>query len=316
MKKYIYLCLLILIVNVLQAQKISGKLTAMSGQTIKLEGFKGFQTYTISTSNVDKSGFFNLSYGKTDTGMGYLISEDNKPLFVVLSGEDIEINGLSTGETNSIDIVKGFENQQFARYASEQPKREQVLSAWGYLDNIYRQDTFFSSHMQPIGAIAAEKKRLNEEELVFLQQLPSNSYVRWFLPVRRLVSTVSTIAQYRPDEIPVALQSLRLLDLADPRLHKSGLLKDALEGHFWLIENSGKPLECVFADMRISIDMLVQQLSTKERELNDITNYLFDLLGRHSLFEASEYLALKVLQQTSCTIDNNLAKQLETYRAM
>jgi thiol-disulfide isomerase/thioredoxin len=34
------------------------------------------------------------------------------------------------------------------------------------------------------------------------------------------------------------------------------------------------------------------------------------------LFAASEYLALKVLNEVSCTIDNDLAKQLETYRAM
>jgi len=34
------------------------------------------------------------------------------------------------------------------------------------------------------------------------------------------------------------------------------------------------------------------------------------------LFQASEYLALKVLNEVSCTINNDLAKQLETYRAM
>ena len=53
-----------------------------------------------------------------------------------------------------------------------------------------------------------------------------------------------------------------------------------------------------------------------EKKMNEISNYLFDLLERHSLFQASEYLALKMLNESSCTIDNNLAKQLETYRAM
>lgn len=43
---------------------------------------------------------------------------------------------------------------------------------------------------------------------------------------------------------------------------------------------------------------------------------MFDLLERHSLFQASEYLALKVLNEGSCTINNDLANQLETYRAM
>ena len=43
---------------------------------------------------------------------------------------------------------------------------------------------------------------------------------------------------------------------------------------------------------------------------------MFDLLERHSLFKASEYLALKVLNEQNCTIDNDLANQLETYQAM
>jgi thiol-disulfide isomerase/thioredoxin len=50
--------------------------------------------------------------------------------------------------------------------------------------------------------------------------------------------------------------------------------------------------------------------------LNEITDYLFNLLERQSLFEASEYLALKVLNESSCTINSDLAAQLETYRAM
>ena len=68
--------------------------------------------------------------------------------------------------------------------------------------------------------------------------------------------------------------------------------------------------------MKISIDLLLDNLSKDNSKLNEITHYLFDLLERHSLFEASEYLAIKVLNQTSCTLDTNLAKQLETYRAM
>ncbi len=56
--------------------------------------------------------------------------------------------------------------------------------------------------------------------------------------------------------------------------------------------------------------------SLEEKILNEVTDFLFDLLERHSLFQASEYLALKVLNEVSCTIDNDLAKQLETYRAM
>jgi peroxiredoxin len=130
------------------------------------------------------------------------------------------------------------------------------------------------------------------------------------------VSDVSTIAQYRPEEIPATVAAFRNLDYSDNRLYRSGLLRDAVESHFWLLENSGKSLDSVFIEMKISIDAMMSKLIKDEKKLNEISDYLFDLLERHSLFQASEYLALKILNEVSCTIDNDLAKQLETYRAM
>jgi len=94
------------------------------------------------------------------------------------------------------------------------------------------------------------------------------------------------------------------------------LFKDAIESHFWLLENSGRPLDSVFAEMKVSIDAMMVLLVNDNQKLNEVTDYLFDLLERHSLFLASEYLALKVLNTTGCTLNSDLAKQLETYRAM
>jgi thiol-disulfide isomerase/thioredoxin len=106
------------------------------------------------------------------------------------------------------------------------------------------------------------------------------------------------------------------MDYTDQRLYKSGLFKDAIESHFWLLENCGKPIDSVFIEMKFSIDAMMVYLIKDEKKLNEITDYLFDLLERHSLFQASEYLAIKVLNETSCTINSDLAKQLETYRTM
>jgi thiol-disulfide isomerase/thioredoxin len=130
------------------------------------------------------------------------------------------------------------------------------------------------------------------------------------------VSDVSTIAQYRPEEIPATIAAFRQLDYTNARLYKSGLFKDAIESHFWLLENSGKPLDSVFIEMKTSIDAMFLYLVKNEDRLNEVTNYLFDLLERHSLFQASEYLALKALNETSCTLNADLVKQLESYRAM
>jgi thiol-disulfide isomerase/thioredoxin len=312
--KYLLIFLLIPI-NVL-SQSVNGIFRDLANEGIKLEGFNGLNTYHISKTEIDEKGNFKLNYSKEDYGVGYLMSSENKPLFVILSGEDIEIVGENLSTPETIKISKGKENQCFEQYANEHPRREQSLSAWTYLEKIYVTDPLFKSQKEPNEAIQKEKKRVITEDVEFLNQLPKNSYVSWFLPTRKLVSSVSTVAQYRTEEIPSTIAAFRALDYTDARLYKSGLLKDAIESHFWLLENSGKSLDSVFVEMKRSIDAMLVHLIKDDKKLNEVTNYLFDLLERHSLFQASEYLALKLLNETSCTLDSDLAKQLESYRAM
>jgi len=301
----------------LKAQStIVGTFPNYAGQQVRLDGFEGLKTYAIDMAKINEKGEFVLTYQPKDLGVAYLKIGQGKPFFVILTEESIEISGEWLEATETIKVTQGFENQKFAQYALEQPRREQALSAWVYLEKIYKFDSLFSQHRAPVGAIALEKQRLKDEGQAFVEDLPLESYIRWFLPMRKLVSSVSNIAQYRTDEIPETLASFRALDYTDARLYKSGLLKDAIESHFWLLENCGKPLDSVFLEMEVSIDSMFVHLMYNESILNLVTDYLFDLLERHSLFRASEYLALKVLNEVSCTIDGDLAKQLETYRAM
>lgn len=316
MVKIISFFVWIMFLTFANAQTITGNLSLLANQSINLEGFNGLKTYPISTTTSDSMGNFTLQYTKADHGIGYLMSIDNKPLFVILSGEDIEMKGEALSVVESIKVVKGQENQWFEQYAKEHPKREQALNAWLYLEKMYTTDALFSLQQTPFKAIQTEKQRIKNEDAAFLDMLPKDSYVRWFLPNRKLVSSVSTVAQYRQEEITTTIAAFRAMDYTDSRLYKSGLFKDAIESHFWLVENSSRPLDSVFIEMKHSIDAMMVHLVKDDKKLNEVTDYLFNLLEQHSLFQASEYLALKVLNETTCTIDQNLAKQLESYRAM
>ena len=316
MSRIFFLLFCVSITASVNSQTITGNLRLLTNQTIKLEGFDGLKTYPISSTNIDENANFKLNYSKADEGVGYLMTADNKTLFVILSGENIELVGKDLINREHLKIIQGAENRYFETYSKEQPRREQTLSAWAYLQKIYQLDSLFSVQKTPAKAIVEEKNRIKSEEQTFLDKLPPNSYVKWFLPVRKMVSNVSVVAQYRSEEIPATILAFRALDYTDQRLYKSGLFKDAIESHFWLLENSGKSLDSVFVEMKMSIDAMMLNLTKDEKKLNEVTDYLFDLLEKHSLFQASEYLALKVLNEVSCTINNDLAKQLETYRAM
>lgn len=295
---------------------ITGTFPALAGQQVRLVGFNGFDIYTIDQSQVNQQGVFHLTYTDTDFGMGYLAAEDNKAFFVILANEVLELEGEALSFPETVTITSGMQNRLFGQYATEHPRREQALSAWIYLENIYSQDTLFSIYSVPRKAIGHEKERIKAEDRAFLDRLDTSSYVSWFLPTRKLVSSVSTIAQYRTEEIPETVESFRKLDYTDTRLYKSGLFKEAIESHFWLLENSGRSLDSVYIEMNTSIDRMMVYLVKDEERLNQVADYLFSLLERHSLFGASEYLALKVLNEAGCTVDVNLARQLESYRVM
>jgi thiol-disulfide isomerase/thioredoxin len=311
----IFLCTIVNCFNS-YAQSISGNLSLLANQQINLEGFSGLKNYPISNATIDESGNFKLAYSKSDYGIGYLMSADKKPLFLILSGEDIELVGEALSYNETLKIKKGKENLLFERYAKEHPRREQAHSAWLYLEKIYFSDSLFTKQKAPSKAIQTEKQRIKKEDTNFLNQLPKGSYVSWYLPLRKLVSSVSVVAQQRPEEIANTLNAFREIEYTDSRFYKSGLFKDAIENHFWLLENSGKSLDSIFIEMKISIDAMIASLMRDEKRLNEATEFLFDLLERHSLFSASEYLAIKMLNETSCTINSDLAKQMETYRAM
>jgi thiol-disulfide isomerase/thioredoxin len=61
---------------------------------------------------------------------------------------------------------------------------------------------------------------------------------------------------------------------------------------------------------------MIASLMKDPKKLNEATDFLFDFLEKRSLFQSSEYLALKLLNDKGCTLESNLSNQLETYRAM
>lgn len=315
MKQFLVL-IICLYSNGLLAQSIKGQFLQLANQLIKLDGFNGFKTYAISSTSADEKGNFTLNYSGADYGVAYLMASDNKPLFVILSGENIELKGEALNYNETIQTIKGVENQAFAIYAKAHAKREQALSAWLYLQKMYTTDSLFLNQIKAKQAIVAEKKRILVEDEAFIKQLPQDSYVRWYLPMRGLISSAAMIAQYRPEEVDATIQSFRNIDYADSRLYKSGLFKDAIENHILLIENSGRPLEQVYREMEISIDAMLAFLLKDDKKLNEASDFLFGFLESRSLFQVSEYFALKLLNEKNCTLETTLARQLESYRAM
>ena len=298
------------------AQQITGNFPVLANQYLKLQGFHHFDTYTIDSIKVDEGGSFVLKFATNDYGIGLLSAEGLRPSVVVLTDEQIMVSWKEQDEDYQLQVSQGEENLLFQQYINEQPKREQALSAWNYLQKMYNTDAHFRGKKKPIKAIQQEKTRIAKEESRFFQGLADVSYIQWYIPMRKLLNSVARVAQYEPENIEPTRNALRKIDYSDARLYKSGLLREALDNHVWFIENSSGALDSVFADLNRSIDIILAQLLSDEAKYNEITDYLFKLLEKRSLFTSAEYLAIKVLNEQSCTVDGDLANQLEGYRKM
>jgi thiol-disulfide isomerase/thioredoxin len=301
----------------LTAQNIlKGEFAKHNGQLIRLMGYKGLEQIIIDSTIATSAGQFELKYNDNEYGVAYLTANDYKPYVVILAKEDILLKGDSFNAPESIVIESSKENVAFVTYAVEHAKREQSLSAWKFLQNIYYHDELFSNQQNVNNTIESEVMRIQKQDTDFLNNLPDSSYVKWYLPIRTLISLVSTVAQYRTEEIPATISAFRKINYSDFRLNNSGLLSDLIESHYWLLENMGKPLDSVFIEMNTSTDSLLYSLSKNEQLYNEVIGYLFKYFEKHSLFQASEYLALKALAQNSFQLQENLANQLESYRKL
>jgi thiol-disulfide isomerase/thioredoxin len=316
-KKLMPLAILILSFTLLNAQSITGNLTNHPSQKVYLYGFECFDTYPIDSSTTDGNGNFKLGFTANDFGLGYIMPKNNKPFIIVLANETIQLSGDATNLAKTAIILSGAENIAFLTFAIQHPKRENALSAWRYLYKLYNEEPTFSNNTAQSQAIATEIERLKNESKDFIENLPQESYVKWFLPIRQLIGGVATVAQYYPEEIPATRQALRALNLDDERFYKSGLLNEAIENHIWFIENSSGGLEQVFEDLNQSIDIIINQLKDDNEKFNLVAQRTFDILEKRSLFASSEYLAKRLLEGDDCgCLNPDFEKHLHKYGKM
>ena len=317
MKSIFFIIISLSVFNVAVSQQVTGSLTNHKNQKVYLYSFENLEAKVIDSSLTDHIGNFVLKFAPKDYGMGYLLPQNQKPLIIVLANEAIEILGDAMDLSATSKINKGAENLAFIAYAKQSGMRDNALNAWTYLNKLYVENEVFSQQKQQQKAILKEINRIKTEDSNFINALPSNSYMRWYLPLRKLLASVSVVAQYKPEEIPATREALRKIDFTNNWLYKSGILKETIENHIWFLENSSGGLDQVFADLNESIDLVVKQLKNDNEKFNLVTKQWFQVLEQRSLFTSSEYLAKKLLTGNDCgCLKPDFEKQLHQYGKM
>jgi peroxiredoxin len=316
-KFLIILTLLCLVLVKITAQNtITGNFFLTKGQTIRLMGYHGADVFTIDSTIVNAQGNFELHYSDSSLGMGYLLTAEDNSYMVVLEKGKVYLTGQTPADATSVVINIGEQNKLFVKYSEEHGKREQALSAWVYLKKLYDSDTLFTKEYATKFTITKEIENLNKADNDFLKILSPNSFMSWYLPVRKLMSGVETVAKYSPQEIPNIIKAFRAVNYAHPQMYTSGLFSELLESQFWLIQNSGLDKDAMIKEMNTSVDFILASVSKNEKLYNEFTKYLFQYFEKNNLFEASAYIALKALNQKEVIVNYSIAFKLESYRKM
>lgn len=314
MKKH-FLLLTILIQATLQAQNITGTLKHHALQEITLEGFAYYNTLELGKTQADSLGNFSLNYPKAYNGMGVLNTSDNSSLVLMLGQDNINIQGSHITETDSLLLNKS-QNKTFFDYAISQGYRRNALNAWKYLNKIYNQNKLFAKQKEAIITIKKELQCLKNQEKRLVSALPEESYFRWFIPYRTFIQDMPIIIRTETERIPESITLFRTTDFNHPHWKTSGIFQEFIEKHYFMLENSSGSLEERQEKMNSSSQYLIDNLQENELLLNTVSSELFNYLEKRSLFNASEYLAITLLNNTQCNLEEDLASKLEIYRKL
>jgi peroxiredoxin len=126
----------------------------------------------------------------------------------------------------------------------------------------------------------------------------------------------NTFVNKSPKEIQSSKNPFLNIDYSNSQIYSSGLIYDIIEKQFWAIQKSGLDEATRYKEMAASVDIILDSVKKNEKVYNDLTKYLFQYFEKYSLFNASEYIALKALSQKKVILNSALANKLESYRKM
>lgn len=314
LQKGLTILLLLMFVR-LQAQiNIKGVFSAQPNIEIRLKGYDGFSEKIFSNDTISETGQFTLTYPSSYTGIGVLEVKGQGSLLLILANEQaIEIIGENIADYNQVKITNSKENAYFDTYIKQQGIRNNKLDGWKWLKPIYYFEDSLSLESTYIKQIIT---KIEDEEQVYLDALPKAKYVSYYLPLRKLVEDRPASVNRYVERIPQHITDFKSYSLVDEKLSQSGLMDQFYEGHFVMLENYYGISDQGKAIINNSIDHIISKLESSDEQLLEVSEFLFKLFEKRSLFSAAEYLSNKMLMQNSCTVEGELERRFQQYQTM
>ncbi len=273
---------------------INGHFPNFPNSRYELKGYEGMQQKTLSTATNKEDGKFTLTYPKDYKGVAQLWMNGAYQVLLFLNKEDITLHWEDLTNRDNLQAMKAFQDS------------EAKLAGLHYLVPLYAQDSlkqqFFINELDSV-ANAFPK---------YVKSLPENLFVRQYLLTKGLIEqmpkTVETYKWRAPNHI------IEFMAIDFKALKNSGLYNEIISGYTNLVERF--PLEEVYEILNPAIDKVITELKDEPTLQQEIAQNWFTLLEQKSLFKAAEHLALRMLNQENCMLNDKSKDKFEQYRAL
>ena len=285
--------------------KILGHFPNFPNSTYELKGYEGMQQKTLSTAASKEEGKFTLTYPKEYKGVAQLWMNGAYQVLLFLNKEDITLHWEDLTNRDGLE-TNSQEYQAFLGGMKTFQDSEAKLAGLNYLVPLYAQDSIkqhWLAHELDTVAYAFPK---------YIKSLPENLFVRQYLLTKGLIEqmpkTVETYKWRAPNHI------IEFMAIDFKALKNSGLYNEIISGYTNLVERF--PLEEVYEILNPAIDKVITELKDEPTLQQEIAQNWFTLLEQKSLFKAAEHLALRMLNQENCMLNDKSKDKFEQYRAL
>jgi hypothetical protein len=312
-------CILLIVLisfnHKLFAQYVYGEAKLLIGKTVFLNCYNGFQKANISSAVVDQNGEFKLTFDSKNYGLAFLSTGLDDELLLILNSNNIKVSTDKEGFNSSDDILEGKESKLLNEFKTIYFKSDQLISAWMYLNNIYKNDIYWQDTLK---SKLIESEILNIQSLAnnIVNELGENSYLKTYVSLFKLINTTPYLISYSKNNISSELNKFRNIDLWDDKIWSSGLCESFIQSYFYLIENSNDDFENVSLEMKKSIDIIISQLLKDDEKFKETTNFLINFFNKKGFREENDYLMDAMLKQSSCNLSEDLKYDLNRYKQL
>ncbi len=274
-----------------------------------VKGFEGFTEKELTKTTTDSLGNFTLAYPKTYQGAALLQIQNASSVIVLLNHENMEMQWENLQDFNTLKFINSPENDAFAKGIISNQEAELKLHGLKFLLPQYK-------NLAPQQQWLTEEIANQEQQFTnFLNQLPKDSYAKYYLKIRKLITDFPQTANRYMERMPQHEIDFNTLNFNEPNLHTSGLLKELVEGYFKLMESHLEPDE-MYLHINTSTDAWVKSLAQNHSLQQEVAQYLFTYFEKRSLFPAAEHLALAMLNQSNCQLSDKSTHLFEQYRKL